>query len=259
MCESAPSRAAALSFCVIVPMYNEERGAENCVRRICETLQSLPWRSDLIVVEDGSLDRTRAILAELEPAFGRLKVVRQCRNAGYGAALRAGVERAVRDGYEYALFMDSDLTNDPADIPRFVEKMEQGIDLIKASRYVRNGGMQGVPWKRRVVSRAGNLVARYLMGMGLHDCTNGFRAVKLSVLSRMALAENGFPIVMEELYYCRFLVRSWCEIPVLLTNRGAGQRATSFSYTPAMFGKYLRFALKARLGIRPMLREGDRI
>jgi dolichol-phosphate mannosyltransferase len=237
-------------------MFNEENAAETCVRRVCAALEAIPYPNRLIVVDDGSRDRTAEILTVLEGSLPRLRVVRHARNAGYGAALRTAVGQARRDGYDYALFMDSDLTNDPADIARFVQKMEQGIDVIKASRYVAGGGMAGVPRNRRWISRAGNTVARFLYGMSLKDCTNGFRAVKVSILARMQLAENGFPIIMEELYHCKFLAKTWCEIPVVLTSRN-DQRGTSFSYRPETFKKYLQFGLRAFFCIRPAVREGE--
>ena len=115
--------------------------------------------------------------------------------------------------------------------------------------------MPGVPWKRRAISRAGNVVAKALFRVGVKDCTNGFRAVRTSVLTRMDLRENGFSIIMEELYQCKFLAHSFCEVPVLLTNRSEEQRPTSFSYTPRTFLKYFKFALKAFLGLKPAARE----
>jgi dolichol-phosphate mannosyltransferase len=152
--------------------------------------------------------------------------------------------------------MDSDLTNDPRDIPKFVQKMEEGFDVIKASRYVDGGGMSGVPWRRKVASKIGNMIASPLFGVGIKDCTNGFRAVKLDKLTQMSLTERGFPVLMQELYNSKFLAKTFCEIPVVLTNRKTGQRPTSFSYKPEMFLKYLKFAVKAFLGIRPPTSTG---
>ncbi len=237
--------------CIVIPMYNEQDGAENCVRAVCSVLDKLEWRSALLVVDDGSKDDTGAILERLAPQCSGLRIVHHQRNAGYGAALRTGVLRAAEAGYEYVLFMDSDLTNNPADIPRFVDHMRRGVDVIKASRFAGNGGMRGVPFRRAAISRLGNLVARSLFRVGVRDCTNGFRAVRLELLKHAQLRETGFPVIVEELYHLKFLASSWAEVPVILTNRQQGLRPTSFSYRPSTFWKYLRFALRAGLGIRP--------
>lgn len=242
-------------FCIVIPMYNEEAGAERCVRSVCCVLDSLACRSRLLVVNDGSRDRTGEILEQLALELANLTVVTHDHNKGYGAALRTGTRRAAAAGFDYVLFMDSDLTNDPSDIPKFASSMQAGIDVIKASRYRGGGGMDEVPWKRRCVSRAGNFVARVLFGLGLRDCTNGFRAVRTSILARMDLRENDFSIIMEELYQCKLLAHSYAEIPVRLKNRGEAQRSTSFSYRPAVFRKYLMFALKAFFVAKPALKE----
>jgi len=239
------------TFCVVVPMYNEEPGAENCVATICAVLASLPYESKLITVNDGSRDRTGEILDRIAPRFPRLMVVHHARNAGYGAALRTGIDTAAHGGFDYTLFMDSDLTNDPRDIPRFIEKMREGADVIKATRYSNGGRVEGVPLYRVVISRVGNGVASLLFGLPIHDCTNGFRAARTGMLAGMRLTENRFPIIMEELYWLKYLASTFAEIPVTLTNRDASLRPTSFAYKPSVFWQYLRYPLRAFTGRRP--------
>src|SRR5947208_10078428 len=103
---TGPAHANLPSFCVVVPMYNEEPGAENCVRQVCEALAAIPVESKLIAVNDGSRDRTGEILDRLAPAFPNLTVVHHAKNSGYGAALRTGVDTAAKLGFDYTLFMD---------------------------------------------------------------------------------------------------------------------------------------------------------
>jgi dolichol-phosphate mannosyltransferase len=239
------------SFCVIVPMYNEESGAESCVCHICNVLESVPHRSKLVTVNDGSQDQTAAILNRLSADRGNLTVIHHATNRGYGAALRTGMEYAAEGGFDYALFMDSDLTNDPVDIPRFVEKMKDGYDVIKATRYSNGGEVSGVPVYRVMISRAGNWIARRLFGLPITDCTNGFRAVRTSVLSQMELTEPKFPVIMEELYYSSFLARTFAQVPVRLTNRRREQRPTSFLYRPGVFYDYLKYPLRAFFRVGP--------
>jgi dolichol-phosphate mannosyltransferase len=239
------------SFCVVIPMYNEEPGAENCVLQVCEALSAIPCESKLIAVNDGSRDRTGEILDRLGPSFPNLTIVHHAKNSGYGAALRTGVSTAAKAGFDYTLFMDSDLTNHPRDLPRFVDRMREGYDVIKATRYSGGGGVSGVPAYRVVISRVGNWIAGLLFRLPVHDCTNGFRAARTDILSRMRLTENRFPIIMEELYWSKYLARSFAEVPVTLTNRDATLRPTSFAYRPSVFWQYLKYPVRAFLGIRP--------
>jgi dolichol-phosphate mannosyltransferase len=239
------------SFCVVIPMYNEEPGAENCVRQVCQALSEIPVESKLIAVNDGSRDLTGEILDRIGPSFPNLTIVHHAKNSGYGAALRTGIATAAKAGFDYTLFMDSDLTNHPRDLPRFVEKMREGYDVIKATRYSGGGGVSGVPAYRVIISRVGNLLAGVLFRLPVHDCTNGFRAARTAILSRMTLTENRFPIIMEELYWSKYLARTFAEVPVTLTNRDAALRPTSFAYKPSVFWQYLKYPVRAFLGIRP--------
>jgi dolichol-phosphate mannosyltransferase len=235
-------------------MFNERAGAERCVREIVRVLDALPNRTALIVVDDGSEDETGALLADLGRERPALDTVTHPANRGYGAALVTGAARALERDFEYVLFMDSDLTNNPDDIPRFARKMAEGSDVIKASRYTSGGRMVGVPWRRAIISRVGNGLARRLYRLPVRDCTNGFRAVRTTLLAQMDLRERGFPIIMEELYWCRFLARSFAEIPVTLTNAG---RVSSFRYRPSVFLGYLRYPVRAFFGVRPQRRGSE--
>jgi len=245
----------SVSLAVVVPMFNEGEGALECVRGVLAALDALPGTSALVVVDDGSTDATADALARAGPGSPRLVVRRHEENCGYGAALRTGVEEAARRGYDYVLFMDSDLTNDPRSLPDFVARMEEGYDVIKASRYAPGGRALGVPIWKQAVSRLGNLVARSLLRVPVRDCTNGFRAVKTSILSRMALSEPRFPVIMEELYQAKFLARTFVEVPCTLSVRAGERRPSSFSYRPSVLWSYLKYPLRAALGLRPRLTD----
>lgn len=232
-------------------MFNEAAGADDCVRAVSLALDALERRSALIVVDDGSRDATPLILAELTPAWPRLTVERHQQNQGYGAALQTGARAALAAGFDYVLYMDSDLTNSPADIARFVPYMDADIDVIKATRFSTGGGMPDVPWRRRAISALGNRVARALFRLPIRDCTNGFRAVRTTLLTAMQLSERRFPVIVEELYWCRFLARTYAEVPVVLGSRAGDVKPSSFAYRPSVFWRYLRYGLLACAGIDP--------
>jgi len=237
------------SFAVVIPMFNEEAGAEACVRTVCAELQRLDPKARLFVVEDGSRDRTAEILRELENTTPALTVKFHGENRGYGQALVTGGRAAHDAGFDYAVFMDSDLTNDPKDIAGFIAKMREGHDSIKASRYIAGGGASGVPPFRRAISIVGNSLARILMRIPIHDLTNGFRAVRTSAFVRIPFRENKFAIIMEELYYLKRMGCSFAEVPNVLRTRSDDRRRTSFSYRPSTFAQYLKYPLKSFFGL----------
>lgn len=237
---------------MVIPAFNEEVGIAACVAAVDAALAELPNRTALIVVEDGSRDGTLAALTALVPEYPRLTVARHAVNQGYGAALRTGVATADELGLDYVVFMDSDLTNDPAALAAFEERMAGGVDVIKASRYVRGGGVLGVPRWREWLSIVGNVVARLLFRLPVRDCTNGFRAVRTSLLTAIELEENGFAVIMEELYRLRPLARSYAEVPVVLTARTGDRRSSSFSFGPRAMARYLKYPLLSLVrGSRP--------
>ncbi len=229
---------------VVIPMYNEIAGAETCVTRVLSVLPTLATTTELIVVDDGSRDGTGEALDELRRTLGAFTVVHKP-NGGYGSALCAGA-RAARDrGADYVLFMDSDLTNPPEHIARFVPAILRGVDLVKGTRFSQGGDMDAVPWRRRIVSICGNLVARALFRMGVADCTNGFRAIRTQLYLDMPLKDRGFSVILEELYWAKRTGTSVASVPTSLSSRTGDQRPSLFMYRPAVILSYLKHALKA--------------
>jgi glycosyltransferase involved in cell wall biosynthesis len=235
------------SLAVVVPMYNEEANAARCVAALEPVVASLGDRGGLIVVDDGSRDRTAEILGTLLREGARFRLVRRPANGGYGAALRTGAEVAGRLGYHYVLFMDSDLTNPPEHLFRFLPAMDRGIDVIKACRYGLGGSARGVPLKRYIISRLGNWLVRPLFAIDVPDATNGFRCLKTQLFLSMPLTERGFSVIMEELYWAKRLACTFANVPTTLSDRPKGTRTSSFSYCPRTFLDYIRYACRAAL------------
>jgi glycosyltransferase involved in cell wall biosynthesis len=233
-------------------VYNEEAIAKPNIEIILGYAKKLPPLVTVLVVNDGSQDSTADILKDLLNRYkdSNFQVISHPQNVGYGAALKTGIKFAVDNHYDYALFMDGDLTNHPKYLEKFYEKMSEGWDYIKATRYSKGGSVQGVSWNHRIISMVGNLVARILYGLPLTDITNGFRAVKTNILKQMNFTEQGFVMIMEELYQAKFLTESFCEIPYVLTCRGEGQGTTHFSYGPRICMQYLKYAFKSFLRSR---------
>jgi dolichol-phosphate mannosyltransferase len=234
------------SMAVVLPVFNEAATIERSVKRVAGTLERYPGRAAVVAVDDGSADDSAAVLERVAQELPALHVERHAANAGYGAALRTGARRAAKLDLDYVTFMDADLTNPPEDVMKIGRLAAAGHDYIKASRFLAGGGMEGVPARRAVFSRAGNVVAARLYGGGLTDPTNGFRAMRTELADRWPLTQRGFASIMEELDWAlRSGVRP-VEFPTVLTSRTADQRSTSFGYTPGLVASYLRFPLRSR-------------
>jgi dolichol-phosphate mannosyltransferase len=237
------------SFILALPMYNEEAYAERCVRSIFPVLERTQVRNGIVAVNDGSRDHTLSILEKMKPEFERLYVVNQPVNRGYGAAIRAAYRFAIDHEYDYVLFMDADLTQDPLCILNFLPHMANGIDLIKASRYIHGSRVVGVPRFRVLVSSLGNAFARLAFHLPITDYTNGFRAVKISLARQFELKENRFPILVEEMWQAKQFAKSYAEVSYFLTTR-PNAADSKFQYDYKVYARYLKFCLLALLNVK---------
>ena len=238
------------SLGVVVPVYNEEAGLHEGIAAIGGAASRYRGRCLVIAVDDGSADRS----AEILDGLSGIEVVHHPANAGYGAALRTGADRAASRGLEYVAFIDTGLTNPPEDLLKIGEAdarqevqglAAEGHPYIKASRFVPGGSMADVPTSRRWVSRAGNVVGQALFGTHVRDVTNGFRAVRTDLFRSWPLHERDFAVIVEELDCALRAGVVPAEFPSVLTARSGGQRPTAFSYSPRLVLRYLRYPLRA--------------
>lgn len=239
------------SFAIVLPMYNEAECAEKAIRLISEVLNGIPNPTKIIAVNDGSLDDTQIIVEKLLPQNERLVLLKHPVNRGYGGAVTTAIKYASQEKIEYVLFMDCDLTQDPKYIKGFLGKMDEGYDIIKGSRYIKEGAVEGVPAWRVVISVVGNTIAKVLFGLPIRDYTNGFRALKVSIAEQFHLTERGFSVLMEEIYQAKFIAHKYCEIPYTLSSRSEEQGTSTFSYRPRVIVSYLKYAMKSFLNVKP--------
>lgn len=173
---------------------------------------------ELLIVNDGSSDRTGEILSRLQQEYDNLVVVTHSVNQGLGAGLKTGFCHANGD---VVVTLDADLSQPPNLIPRLVEEVSKGVDVVIGSRYVKGGGMDGVPWWRVVISRLGNWLIRQALSIKVKDCTSGMRVYRKEVVQNLEDIGTGFEVqlkILQQIGNVRF-----SEVPLLLTNRLAGE------------------------------------
>ncbi|HEY3111592.1 MAG TPA: glycosyltransferase family 2 protein, partial [Chloroflexota bacterium] len=166
---------------VLLPAYNEERAIGPLLDRIEAALCGRPYR--VVLVDDGSADRTIEV-ARARAARMPLTILPRTRNGGLGSAMRTGLEHVRRsaDPDEVLVTMDADNTHDPALIPRLVEALDGGADLVVASRFVPGAVAVGVPWIRRLLSGGARVVFGVVVGAeGVRDYTSGYRAYRVAL------------------------------------------------------------------------------
>jgi glycosyltransferase involved in cell wall biosynthesis len=158
--------AAAPALSIVVPLFNEEESVTALVRELTAALEQVPQTAEIVVVDDGSTDRSYARLVAMQAEEPRLRIVRLSRNYGQTAAMAAGVAQARG---ELVIFMDADGQNDPRDIPKLLAALRDDVDLVNGWRIDRQD-----PWLTRLLpSRVANRLISVVTGTHLHDygCT----------------------------------------------------------------------------------------
>lgn len=231
-----------MKIAVILPMYNESDNAPLILEKIEEVRKNNNLELEVIAVNDGSKDGTLEVLEKLENKFPILVVADHGVNKGMAEALKTGIRVALERKKELLFFMDSDLTHSPEDFPKFIKKINEGYDFVIGSRFIRGGGMIGVPAFRVLFSKFGNLFGRLLLGLPITDLTSGFRSIKAGVFRKIALEEKGFPIQLEETVKTFASGFKMSEVPIILTTRKFGK--SSMVYDLNLIKNYANLLVK---------------
>jgi glycosyltransferase involved in cell wall biosynthesis len=165
---------------VVFPVYNEEENVLILLDEIARALAGRPWSYEIVAVDDGSRDGSLQVLLDARAKYPMLRILRMEKNSGQTAALDAGW-RAARGTFVVSL--DADLQNDPADIPRMMEKLESsGADMVIGVRVNRQD-----TWARRIQSRIGNGVRNWITGDHITDTGCSLKLVRGAAIEPVKL------------------------------------------------------------------------
>lgn len=169
-----------LGLSIVIPLFNEKENVEILYNELKEVLGSLSVSYEIIFVDDGSIDQTFNLLTEIHKQDPRVKVVRLGRNFGQTAALSAGFDHAKG---ELVITLDGDLQNDPKDIPRLLEEMEKGYDVVSGWRKNRKDPF----FTKRLPSFLANKLISAITGVSLHDYGCTLKAYRRKILKDINL------------------------------------------------------------------------
>ena len=226
------------SVSVVIPCYNEEDGIPQLKSKLLPAIQELrnDYDIELIFIDDGSRDGTPRLLSRIYESDSRVKVITLRRNFGQTAALKAGFDAARGD---IVISMDGDLQHEPEQIPAFVDKLEEGYDIVSGWRAQR----QDTWLTRRLPSRVANWAMAKLAHVPLHDFGTTFKAYRREILGQVPL--------YGELHRFIPALASWhgasiIEVPIKNVNRERGASHYGISRTFRVFFDLItiRFLLK---------------
>lgn len=198
---------------IFLPVFNEEENLLPLYQKLRAVLETLALSFEIIFVDDGSTDGSFEIMRQIAEQDQRVKVLRLSRNYGQTAAMSAGIDAASG---EVLISLDGDLQNDPADIPRLIEKLEEGYDVVSGWRKERKDN-----WlTRRLPSAIANKLISLISGVKLHDYGCTLKAYRRDVLKTVRLygeMHRFIPI------YASWMGGSVVEVPVRHHPRRAGE------------------------------------
>src|SRR3984885_3554625 len=229
-------------YSIVVPLHNEQENVTDLYDRLKAVMEIHGESFEIVLVDDGSRDRTFNLLREIAAIDSRVTVVKLRRNFGQTSARAAGFDHSRG---EYIIAMDGDLQHDPADIPLFLEKIAEGYDIVSGWRknHVDNF------WMRRIPSRCANWLMAKLSGVDIHDFGTTFKAYRREILGQVPL--------YGELHRFIPALASWhgasiIEVPIKNVNRERGASHYGISRTFRVFFDLIPLRLPLRYLSRPL-------
>ncbi len=206
---------------VIIPTYDE---AEN-IARLVPAVLAQGHEIHVLVVDDASPDGTADLVKSIMNGENRVHLIQRPVKMGLGTAYVAGFKFAIEGSFEFVFEMDADFSHDPADIPRFLEKAQQGCDLVVGSRYINGVRILNWPMQRLLLSYFANVYTRVVTGLPLHDATGGYKCYRKRVLQAINLdriKSNGYAFQIEMSYKAWRKGFRLAEIPIVFLDRRSG-------------------------------------
>ncbi|MGO8758567.1 MAG: glycosyltransferase family 2 protein [Terracidiphilus sp.] len=216
-----PSSAPELKLLsIVIPARDEEGCIASTVEHLHVELRLHGVPHEIVVVDDGSSDRTAEIVTDLGQRIPEARLVSSGPPHGFGRAVIAGLMQMKGDA---AVVMMADESDDCRDVVRYWEKLNEGWDAVFGSRFMKGGGVIDYPWVKLCLNRLANFFIRALFGVSLNDTTNAFKAYRRTVVEGcQPLLSAHFNLTVE--LPLKTMVRgySWTTIPITWRNRRTG-------------------------------------
>ncbi len=210
-----------MKLSVVMPAHNEAGSIATTLRDTIATLEKAGVEHEIVVIDDASVDGTTAVVESISAEHPQVRCLRSHYPRGFGFAVRSGLERF--DGDAVALMM-ADGSDDPADLVRYHELLEQGYDCVFGSRFMRESAVYDYPRVKLILNRLANWFIRVLFRHRFNDTTNAFKAYRREVIQTIQpLLSNHFNLTVEIPLKAVVRGHSFAVIPISWRNRTSGQ------------------------------------
>ncbi|MBA4317468.1 MAG: hypothetical protein C0412_03620 [Flavobacterium sp.] len=180
---------------VIIPAHNEQESIKNTVEEIISEISKEKINYEIVIVNDNSTDSTQQVVEKLAEKNPNIIVVHRIESAGFGGAVKDGLNTATGDCIVICM---GDASDDPKDIVKYYRKIEDGYDCVFGSRFIKGTVVRDYPLLKLVLNRIGNYFIKYLFGLHCNDISNAFKAYRREVIESVKpLVSNHFNITVE--------------------------------------------------------------
>lgn len=200
---------------ILIPTYNEAENISRLLKRTIQLLDDAVLEYEILVVDDASLDSTAEIAEKI--LTGKGKVIKRIANTkSLSLSVLDGIKQAQGD---VIIVMDGDSSHPPELILRFIETLQEGYDLVIGSRYIKGGGTEYFPLRRKAISWVACFIGKAVTK--IRDNTSGFFCIRKAALEDIELTPHGFKIGLEVFVKANF--GKFKEIPFVFVNRKGGK------------------------------------
>ncbi|KKR34329.1 MAG: Glycosyltransferase [Candidatus Gottesmanbacteria bacterium GW2011_GWC2_39_8] len=219
----------------IIPTFNEKENIAAMIDVLEKIFKKLPeWKNEILVVDDYSPDGTAGVVQDYQKKYNNIHLLSK-KKEGLGSALIKGYERAIELGADVVIPNDADFQWDPEDIPKLLAKINEGFDVVVASRHVKGGNVIG--WNRfRELNHdiSNSLLAWWVAGVKeVHDHAGNFKAIRVKgVLDKVSLDKMknaGFSFQLHILYELSKVGAKFTEVPAVFKERRYGKSKIGFN------------------------------
>src|SRR5664279_3713556 len=179
-----------MKLSILMPVYNERTVVERCISLVLTAQLPENMERELVIVDDCSTDGTFAILQRLADTFSQIRLYRQERNAGKGAAVRAAIEKATGD---FAIIQDADLEYDPSEYSRLMRPLLDGhADAVFGSRYMAGEQTRILPFWHSMINKGLTLVSNMFCNLKLTDMETCYKVFRTDLLKSIPIRSDRF-------------------------------------------------------------------
>jgi len=209
-----------IKLSILIPVRNEEKCIAATVRAIVEEMQSAVIEHEVLVINDGSTDRTEDVLKKLVQEYSAVRYLNNPAPNGFGLAVRKGLRSFSGDAVVVVM---GDGSDSPADIVEYYEKLNEGYECVFGSRFIKGGHIHSYPLHKLILNRCANSFIQFLFGLSFNDTTNAFKCYHRNVIEGLEpFLSNHFNLTVELPLKAIIRGYKYAVIPVSWTNRVEG-------------------------------------